>query len=174
MGGLTETIQKGFPMPAEKFPIEAGHIMLFARSVGDANPIYYDADHAASTEVGHQIAPPTFVQAADHYDPEYDRRPRSDEPWYGSGREPIGSGTPPGAETGGLGFHAEQSFEYHRPLRPGETLTASVREGKRWEKQGRRGGRLIFTETISEFRDDAGELVVTASFIGVGTEKQVT
>jgi hypothetical protein len=155
-----------------RFPVEAGHIALFARALGDSDPAFGRPDGGDVADVA--VAPPTFVQAADHYDPEYDRRPRSDEPWYGSGREPIGSGTPPGAETGGLGFHAEQSFEYHRPLRPGETLTASVREGKRWEKQGRRGGRLIFTETISEFRDDAGELVVTASFIGVGTEKQVT
>ena len=28
-------------MAVEKFPIEAGHIMMFARSVGDANRIYY-------------------------------------------------------------------------------------------------------------------------------------
>ena len=33
-------------MAVDKFPIEAGHIMLFARSIGDANPIYYDAEHA--------------------------------------------------------------------------------------------------------------------------------
>ena len=25
-------------MAVDKFPIEAGHIMLFARSIGDANP----------------------------------------------------------------------------------------------------------------------------------------
>ncbi len=37
-------------MAVDKFPIEAGHIMLFARSIGDANPIYYDAEHAKETE----------------------------------------------------------------------------------------------------------------------------
>ena len=30
------------------------------------------------------------------------------------------------------------------------------------------------TETVTEFRNEAGELVVTARFIGVGTQKQVT
>jgi acyl dehydratase len=156
-----------------RFPVEAGHIELFARALDDPNPIYRDPDHAMKTECGGIIAPPTFTQAGDHWDPEYDRRPHHGDPWYGSGRDPIGPAEPPG-EGGGLGFHAEQAFEYHRPVRPGGTLTATVRTGERWEKQGRRGGRLTFTETITEYRDEAGELVVTARFIGVGTERQVT
>jgi len=150
-----------------RFPVEAGHMALFARSLGDTHPQHTDpfADDL--------VAAPTFTQAADHYDPDYDRRPHPGEDWYGSGREPIGKAPPPG-EGGGLGFHAEQEFEYHQPVVPGEILTASVSPGRRWEKQGRRGGNLTFTETVTEFRNEAGELVVTARFIGVGTEKQVT
>ena len=30
-------------MAIDKFLVEASHIMMFARSVGDANPIYHDA-----------------------------------------------------------------------------------------------------------------------------------
>ena len=56
-------------MPAERFPVEAGHIMLFARAIGDANQIYYDADYARNTEPGEVIAPPTFVQASAQFDP---------------------------------------------------------------------------------------------------------
>ena len=33
-------------MTAERFPIEAGHIMAFARAIGDDNPVYYDAEYA--------------------------------------------------------------------------------------------------------------------------------
>ena len=150
-----------------RFPVEAGHVALFARALGDTLPEHSDPFDADI------VAPPTFTQAADHYDPEYDRRPHPGEDWYGSGREPIGKAQPPG-EGGGLGFHAEQEFEYHRPIRAGEVLTATVRDGRRWQKQGRRGGTLSFTETITEFRDEAGELVVTARFLGVGTERQVT
>ena len=51
-------------MAVDKFPIEAGHIMMFARSIGDANPIYYDEDYAKGTEPGGVVAPPTFVQAS--------------------------------------------------------------------------------------------------------------
>ena len=39
-------------MATDHFPIEAGHIMLFARSIGDTNPIYHDASAAAETEPG--------------------------------------------------------------------------------------------------------------------------
>ena len=160
-------------MRSHRFPVEAGHIELFARALDDPNPIYSDREYAATTDCGGVIAPPTFTQAAEHWDPEYDRRPPHAQPWYGSGRQPIGPAEPPGG-SGGLGFHAEQEFEYHRPIRPGETLRVTIRSGARWQKQGRRGGTLSFTETITEYRDEAGELVVTARFTGVGTEHRVT
>ena len=35
-------------------------------------------------------------------------------------------------------------------------------------------GALVFTETVTELRDESGELVLTARFVGVGTERQVT
>src|SRR5579871_2823233 len=51
------------PLAKITFPVEAGHIMLFARAVGDTNPVYQDAEAAKQTEVGGIIAPPTFPQA---------------------------------------------------------------------------------------------------------------
>jgi hypothetical protein len=48
-----------------------------------------------------------------------------------------------------------------------------VREGGSWEKQGRRGGKLLFIETITDYRDQSGELVVSARGVGVRTEKVV-
>ena len=52
-------------------------------------------------------------------------------------------------------------------------LTAETRAGERWEKEGKRAGKLLFSETITEYRDEAGELVVTARSVGVRTEKVV-
>jgi acyl dehydratase len=63
-------------MVAEKFPIEASHIMMFARAIGDDNKIYYDDDYAKRTEPGSVIAPPTFVQASAQFDPDYWLRPK--------------------------------------------------------------------------------------------------
>jgi acyl dehydratase len=162
-------------MAATKFPIEAGHIMLFARSVGDDNKIYYDAEYAKTTEPGSIIAPPTFAMASAQFDPDYPLRPKTGQPWFGSGKEPTGvqRGGGSGGGGGGGGLHAEQHFEYHRHLKPGDVLTATVKPGKTWEKEGRRAGKLIFSETVTEYRDQSGELVITARSVGVRTERPV-
>ena len=166
-------------MAVERFPVEAGHIMLFARSVGDPNPVYHDEDHARRTEVGGIVAPPTFVQASAQFDPDYPLRPKIGQPWFGSGREPSGAagrsggGSGGGGGGGGTGLHAEQHYVYHRPLRPGDVLKAETRPGKSWEKEGRRAGKLIFGESVTEYRDQKGELVVTATAVGVRTERPV-
>ncbi len=69
------------------------------------------------------------------------------------------------------GLHAEQHFEYHRHLRPGDVLRAETRPGKTWEKEGRRAGKLVFSETITDYRDQNDELVITARSVGVRTER---
>ena len=69
-------------MAEDRFPVEAGHILMFARAVGDDNPIYSDEAHAKSTEVGHVIAPPTFVQASAQFNPDYHLRVRQGQPWF--------------------------------------------------------------------------------------------
>lgn len=161
-------------MAVEKFPIEAGHIMMFARAVGDKNPIYYDENYAKTTEPGGIIAPPTFIQSSAQYDPDYSLRPKIGEPWFGSGKNPTG--VKPGEGSGGgsgRGLHAEQHYEYHRHVLPGEVLYATVKPGKKWEKEGKRSGKLVFSETIIEFRDKKGELVITARGVGVQTERAV-
>lgn len=164
-------------MAVERFPVEASHIMMFARSIGDENPIYYDEDYAKTTEVGHIIAPPTFAQASAQFDPDYFLRPKPGQPWFGSGKEPTGikreAGSGGGGGGGGGGLHAEQHFEYHRHLKPGDVLTATVKPGKTWEKESKRAGKLVFSESITEYRDQNGELVITARGVGVRTERPV-
>ena len=167
-------------MAVERFAVEASHIMMFARSIGDPNPIYSDHAYAEGTEVGGIIAPPTFVQASAQFDPDYRLRPKIGEPWMGSGKEATGiPPKEPGAADdapvgmGARGLHAEQHYEYHRPMRPGDILNATVKPGEKWEKHSKRAGTLKFSETITEYRDQTGELVVTARSVGVTTEKAV-
>ena len=159
-------------MTEYKFPVEATHIMMFARAVGDTNRIYHDQDYAQGAEPGAIIAPPTFGRACSQFDPGYHLRPRPGEPWFGSGKGPTG--LPAGGEapsSGGL--HAEQHFEFHRHIKAGDVLTVSARPGESWEKEGKRSGKLRFTETIVEYRDQSGELVLTARAVGVKTEHPV-
>ncbi len=158
---------------AIKFPVEATHIMMFARSVADPNPIYYDEEYAKGTEVGGVIPPPTFFQASAQFDPDYFLRPKIGEPWFGSGKTPTGVDPSAGGGGGGTGLHAEQHFEYHQQVRPGDVLSVETKAGETWERQGRRGGKLKFSERITEYRNQDGELVVTARSVGVQTEKVV-
>jgi len=153
-----------------KMPIEASHIMMFARSIGDTNPIYYDQTYGNTKDIKGIIAPPTFARAVSQFDPDYELRPRPNEQWFGSGKAPTGIRNK--AKTSG-GLHAEQHFEYHKNVKPGDKLTVHSRTGKTWEKDSKRAGRLKFSETIQEFRNQDDELVITMRSVVVHTEKPV-
>ncbi len=156
------------------FPVEASHVLAFARAIGDPNPVYRDADAARSAGLAGVIAPPTFGIAADHFDPDFERRPRPGVPWFGSGREAVSvHGGSQQASGGGSGFHAEEHFRYHRPLRVGDRLTGRRRPGATWHKRGRRGGELTFIEEVTEYRDEAGAPVLTMRWVSVLTERPV-
>jgi hypothetical protein len=155
-------------MAVERFPVEEGHVASFARAIGDPNDAFYGPD---------AVAPPTFVQASAQWDADYPLRPKVGGEWWGSGRDaggrPSYGGGQSGGGAGGTGLHAEQHYEYARPVRVGDVLTATVKPGKTWEKEGRRAGKLVFSETVIEYHDQNGELVVTARGVGVRTEKPV-
>jgi len=150
-------------MATQSFPVEFSHILMFARSIGDENPAYTDPTSAAAKEFGGVLAPPTFVQASAQFDADYPLRPKLGEPWFGSGAEPSGATI---ESTGRL--HAEQHYEYHRPLVAGEVLRSEDREGATWEKESKRGGTLLFQEMfIDYFSVEHGDLVVTARAVSV-------
>lgn len=151
-----------------KFPVDLSAIMLFARSLGDIRPEYSDPDSAEAKAIGGVVTPPTFVQSSAHWDPNYYldlTRPRK-------GPAPAHRGDGGGGGVG-RGLHAEQHYEYHHPIHEGDTLSVSQRSGEKWEKQGRRGGKLLFSESITEYRNQDGVLCVTARSVGVQTERAV-
>lgn len=156
-----------------RFHVDPTGILTFAAALGETNRIYYDEEYAAATPLGGVIAPPTFTASASHWNPYGGLR--------GVRRIPA---PPPAAQRGGRAeragggntarlLHGEQRFEYHKPVRPGMVLTVSGRPGRSWEREGRRGGRLRFAESITEYRDPDGELVVTATSVSVVTERAV-
>jgi hypothetical protein len=141
---------------ARRFPVEAGHVLMFARSLGATDP-------EGGLPAPGDPAPPTFANASAQFDPDYPLRPRPGTLWHGSGAD---AGL---VKEGAGGLHAEQHFTYHRPVRVGDVLSAVTRPGDQWEKQGR-SGRLLFREQITEYRDETGELVVTARSVSVQRE----
>jgi hypothetical protein len=163
----------------KRFPVEAGHILAFADAIGDENPVYRDEEAAMAAGLEGIIAPPTFAVAGAHFDPDYPQRPPRGVPWCGSGREPTGIRAGGDGATGGgpapavgtsseeTALHAEQHFEYHRTLRAGDVLTPSSHDGRTWQKEGRRGGTMRFTEFVTEYRDADGTLVLTSRTVAV-------
>jgi hypothetical protein len=151
-----------------EFPVDRSQIMLFARSVLDINPAFVEPDSPEAKANGGLVTPPTFVQSSAHYQPDYAldlTRPRK-------GPAPAHRGDGGGGGLG-RGLHAEQHYEYHHPIHAGDTLTVTSHPGERWEKEGRRGGKLMFSESITEYRNQDGVLCVTARSIGVQTERAV-
>ena len=151
-----------------EFPVDRTQVMLFARSLLDINPVFSDPNDPATIEAGGIIVPPTFVQSSAHWDPNYFldlTRPRKCPP-------PAHRGDTGGGGVG-RGLHAEQHYEYHHPIHVGETLTVTTKPGNSWTKEGRRGGKLLFSESITEYTNQDGVLCVTATSVGVQTEKTV-
>lgn len=145
------------------FVVHGSHLMQFARAVGDFDLVFEDVGRLAATGPDALVAPPTFLMAADHFDPTYVRRPRPGTSWLGS--RPRDSAQQ-------SGFHMEQHFTFRRPVRAGDVLTAASRPGATWEKSGRRAGTMTFGETLTDYRDCDGELVATARWVSAMVERK--
>lgn len=128
------------------FTVEPGHVALYARAVGDLDAGYPDAE-------GELIIPPTYLSSSVLFDPASPSRPL------------------PEAPQSAAGMAAEVHFEYHRQPRLGERFAVTRRPGNSWQKSGKRGGKLSFTESVTEYRDSAGELVCIMRRVAVKTER---
>jgi acyl dehydratase len=162
-------------MAEHEFPVDRTAILTFAAAIGETNPIYWDEAYAKGTPLGGVIAPPTFGIAAAHWNPDYGLRGVRQIPARRDAEAAPRAGGERSAGGGSLArvLHGEQRFEYKKPLQPGMKLTVSTRPGESWEKEGKRGGKLRFAETVTEYRDAAGELVLVATSVSVLTEKAV-
>ncbi len=136
--------------PALTWVVEAGKIAEFARAVMNDSMAHEGPD---------AVAPPTFPQSMALW------RARAPRPESGTGR-------------GGLDMrrvlHGEQEFEYVRPLRAGDVLTATSHVKDRYEKEGKRGGTMTFIVSETIFRDQAGEVVAYSRGTTIQTSKAAT
>lgn len=155
-----------------RFPVEAGHIAIFCRALGEDNPVYLDPAAAAREGLPGVLAPPTFYEAGAHFDPDNTCRPREGEPWFGSAGEPTGD---PGREDANPGttFHASTHVEYHRHPVAGDRLAAEERAGRTWEKEGHRGGPLTFRDWYVDYRDQQGQVALTVRTVAVTTMRKI-
>src|ERR1700730_14495703 len=75
-------------------------ILRFCEGIGDDNQLWTDAEYAASTPYGTQIAPPSFIFAC---------LASVQFGWAGLG-----------------GFHAETTMKFHHPIRVGDRIICRV------------------------------------------------
>lgn len=146
------------------FPVEAGQVLHFARAIGDPDPVFRDPNYAALALSGAVVPPPTFLIAAHHFDPESFLRPSPGEAVPGSGVIPFAG--PVATSDRPRGLHAEETFEFRRHPRIGETLTVDERQGEVRRKDGR-DSVLEFKDVFLDYRDAAGALVATACWTSV-------
>ena len=124
-------------------PVESGKVKEFAIAVGDNNPLYFDPDAARERGIPGCIAPPTFTVTQIWQVPREEREER------------LGANLDYGRV-----LHGEQEFVYHRPIVVGEKLRNEGKVADLYTKQS--GERtMTFLVTENEYRDDAGELVLT-------------
>jgi acyl dehydratase len=155
-----------------RFPVEAGHILQFARAIGDPNPVYTDAAHARSLGFADVLAPPTFYEAGAHFDPANPCRPQASPPWWGSSGVPTGDPLRE-SRNPGTTLHAETHVVYRRHVCAGEVLVARERPGGSWTKVGRRGGSLSFRDWYVDHHDTRDEVVLTARTVAVSTAQKL-
>ncbi len=131
----------GHELGTETVTIEAGPVRVFATSIKD-DPTLYTGNNA--------VAPVTFpfVMAF----------------WGSSGRG--GAGNLPIDKLRGPGrmiLHGEQEFEYHRPVRIGETLTGTSRISDVYEKDTTSAVMEFYVKETA-WADEAGAPVVDERF----------
>ena len=132
--------------------VERGKVMEFARAILDEQTEEFFKD--PNTRV-----PPTFTMAGAHW-------PR-----------PEGGGEGMGEAFRALGLdllrvlHAGQDFEYLGEIRAGDTLTSTSRIADIYEKEGKKGGTLLFVVSETTFTNQRGEDVLLSRNTIVQTSK---
>lgn len=116
--------------------VELGKVKEFARATKSTNPAY-DGEPGAAV-----ATPGTFLMSSAF--------------WQQPDSNPLA-----GVELNWHRIlHGEQEFVFHGPPpHAGDVLTGRSRIDRVYEKAGKRGGTMAFTEMVTEYRDAAGSLV---------------
>ena len=131
--------------------VNAAMIRHYAEVLGDANPVYSDAEFAAGSSKGGIIAPPTMLQVWS-----MEGYPMCGEPRMDTQRE-LHKVFDEHGFTGVLGTNT--SSEYFRDLRPGDQITSHCVISGISEQKATARGLGYFIETLYTFTDQNDEPV---------------
>src|ERR1043166_6879585 len=122
--------------------VELGKVREFARAVKDDKAVYRDGT----------LVPPTFLMTL--------------ALWIGD----MGQTRSAVRLVSLRLLHGEQEFEYVKPIRAGDVLTFRSRTKEVFDKQGKRGGKMLFIVGETEFRNGQGEVVAYSRNTAIETE----
>ena len=148
--------------PAVRVRVDAAPVMILARTLDDANPVYASERAAAAAGFAGVPAPPTFTFVMAHSGAFPDLQPAN-----GTGSLFGGTtGVDAGMSRPGLYLHGEQHFTYHRQPVVGDVLEGRMRVSEPVARQARRGPmEVTFFQT--EWRDLDGQPVVTEQIVSL-------
>lgn len=128
----------GHDLQTSTMTIERGRLRLFAKAIGETDPVYTDVEAAKAAGYPDLPAPPTFIFGIELESGSTDRL----------------------LNLLGIPFrkllHGEQSFTYHKPVCAGDTITVKPRITEIYDKKG---GALEFVVKQAQALNQAGELV---------------
>ena len=123
------------------FPLERAKLLELARSFKDADPLWFDPEAAAAAGFDGLPVPPTATAIADHW--------REDGATFH-------------AQAAGLDLtrvlHGEVSWEFERPLRGGDELSATSVLAGIETREGKRGGEMKMVRVETTYVDQDGEV----------------
>jgi acyl dehydratase len=124
-------------------------IRYYARAVGDDNPLYTDEGYARAHGYDGVIAPPTLICDTNQYcDLPRDRNGFAGHEW---GLDVPGTRLVRGGNT----------YEFHRPVRPGDVVTAHWQLVDMVERRRRDGTAMLVVTSRASYSDADGNLLAT-------------
>ena len=118
--------------------VEPFQLRLFAKAVGETNPVYLNEAAAKAAGYRNMLAPPTFAHSLGFSKP-----------------DPFGDWPAMGIELAKV-LHGEQKFEYFAPICAGDTITLQAKVIDIYDKKD---GAMEFIVSETTITNQDGELV---------------
>jgi acyl dehydratase len=145
---------KGRHLGTVTFPVERGKLRELAFALHDEDPVWHDEAAARTAGFDGVPAPPTATVLAAHWTP----------------GALIGRPLDLGLDVARL-LHGEAAWSDLRPIRAGDSLTASAHVRDVTEREGRRGGTMLLVVIRTVFVDQRGEQVAVLDDTWVQTAR---
>lgn len=137
-----------------RYPVEYEPIRRYCHMSDDDNPLFLDPEYAKKSQYGDVICPPLFI--GNHTGPGL----------WPPVRE-TGRGLPPVPAAGDRNINLTTEYEFLKPVKIGDSLSATSRIGDIYIKAIRLDPKAFWTVTERIIRNQNGDVVAIARNIGL-------